>query len=1051
MCPHCYDWSGAQMAFTLNWENIAANGSYVLTSPTDNIGLTIATTTNADGDTATATSTGVPPADGLWVAGLESPVTSTLTFDAPVSNFSFEVYNIDAEALAWDDKLTVLVTDAQGNIQTVSFGDLLADPYHSSNGNDLNGDGSFDSGTQTSGAADSVSVTIAGPVSQIQFVFSNGESHSSSGSFGIGNMSLERAALDYVIDGTGGDDVIDDLYLLDPDGDRVDAGDALDGSDDDVIHAGAGDDLVVAGAGNDTIIGGIGSDTLYGDVETDSDYLVRGDSVAGPGGNDELRGGDGDDFLYGGSGDDSLYGDDGNDSILGGHGNDLLYGGAGNDDLEGLYGDDTIYGGDGDDHVFGRDGADLIYGGDGNDTLIGSIGIDTLYGGAGDDVLAGSQGSDLIYGGDGNDLVYIGVPASGDIAYDNEGIIHLDAGNDFLDAGDATLKFLAYGGDGNDLMRAGLGNDTMFGDADNDSMSGGEGDDQLTGGSGRDTIDGGGGDDTFFYENGFGYDTVIGGETSEVSGDTLDASAVTDDITLDLSAGVPSDPESGTLMAGASAASSVTFSEIESISLGTGDDRVIGSSSADNVSTGAGADTVAGGAGDDVFDIGAADGVADTVILVDGDGADTITGFEGPTANGDGTFAGHDLLDVSGLTNVGGDPISAQDVVVTDTSGDGTGDAILTFPNGESVTLVGVSPSALATPAQLAAIGIPVLNTVDGTSADDTMSAGYTDAQGDEIDGVDGVNDTIYGYAGDDDIFAGDGDDLVFGGDGNDTLAGGDGADTLSGGDGRDVFYGDVGDVIDGGEGGDDRDTLNLSNLGGPAMTNVIYNPTDSEAGTVAVLDGSGAVVGTFEFKNIEKVIPCFTPGTLIATKQGETPVEDLTVGDKVLTRDKGYQPIRWLGRRDLTTQDLALRPNFNPILIRAGALGNGLPERDMTVSPQHRMLISSWQSEMLFGEREVLAAAIHLVNDHDIIRIRPKEVSYIHLMLDEHEVILGNGAWTESFQLGPQMFSEMEDAQATELLALFPELEQDAFLPAARMSLKRHEFAILNRSLKES
>ena len=167
--------------------------------------------------------------------------------------------------------------------------------------------------------------------------------------------------------------------------------------------------------------------------------------------------------------------------------------------------------------------------------------------GAGNDILAGSQGSDLIYGGTGDDLVYIGVPAPGDIDYDNEGRIHLDEGNDFLDAGDATLKFDAYGGEGNDYMIAGVGDDTLFGGAGKDQIFAGAGNDQLTGDAGDDYIEGQSGDDTFHLADGFGRDTLVGGETGEVTGDSLDASTMTTNSVLNLSDGGASNPEDGTL------------------------------------------------------------------------------------------------------------------------------------------------------------------------------------------------------------------------------------------------------------------------------------------------------------------------------------------------------------------------------------------------------------------------------------------------------------------------------------------------------------------------
>jgi hypothetical protein len=159
-------------------------------------------------------------------------------------------------------------------------------------------------------------------------------------------------------------------------------------------------------------------------------------------------------------------------------------------------------------------------------------------------------------------------------------------------------------------------------------------------------VSGGAGDDTIQLSDTFGDDVITGGETGETTGDTLDLSGVTTDTTVDLTA---ADPEAGTVSDGTSTA---TFSEIENIVLGAG---------------------------------------RDTIVLADGSGSDTVTGFD-MSDSGDGTT--NDQLDVSGLTSDGGTtPVNTADVVVTDTNGDGTGDAILTFPNGESITLVGVLPS----------------------------------------------------------------------------------------------------------------------------------------------------------------------------------------------------------------------------------------------------------------------------------------------------------------------------------------------------------------------
>jgi hypothetical protein len=97
-----------------------------------------------------------------------------------------------------------------------------------------------------------------------------------------------------------------------------------------------------------------------------------------------------------------------------------------------------------------------------------------------------------------------------------------------------------------------------------------------------------------------------------------------------------------------------------------------------------------GGAGDDVF------------VLADGSGADTITDFDVGDSDSDGSY--NDQLDVSGLTDAGGDPVNAWDVVVSD---DGSGNALLTFPNGETLVLEGVPPSAVTGAQLLNAAGIP--------------------------------------------------------------------------------------------------------------------------------------------------------------------------------------------------------------------------------------------------------------------------------------------------------------------------------------------------------
>lgn len=339
---------------------------------------------------------------------------------------------------------------------------------------------------------------------------------------------------------------------------------------------------------------------------------------------------------------------------------------------------------------------------------------------------------------------------------------------------------------------------------------------------------------------------------------------------------------------------------------------------------------------------------------------------------------------------------------------------------------------------------------LDGDAGDDLLFGGTGDdaligADGNDTLHGDAGNDTLVGGNGNDVLFGGDGDDVIAGGTGNDTITGGSGNNTLSGGDDRDVFLGStVGDLIDGGEGGDDFDTLDLRGAGPLRVT---YDSDNPENGIVSFLDADRNVIGTTRFVNIENVVPCFTPGTLIATPRGEVPVEDLKVGDRVITRDNGIQEIRWVGRRDMTAGDFAVAPHLRPVLVRKGALGNGLPERDMMVSPNHRLLVANDRTALYFDEHEVLVAAKHLLAGETIRAINSSGTSYIHFMCDRHEVVLSNGAWTETFQPGDQTLKGMGNAQRSELFEIFPELKTPAGVEgyaAARKTLKRHEALLL-------
>jgi len=556
---------------------------------------------------------------------------------------------------------------------------------------------------------------------------------------------------------------------------------------------------------------------------------------------------------------------------------------------------------------------------------------------------------------------------------------------------------------GNDTISTGDDADTINGGAGDDSLDGGWDDDVLTGAGGADTIIGGRGNDTI--DGGTGNDSINAG------GDPLtdyysDYEALTGPATAD----DPNLPREG------------FYSDPN-----PDDDRdlVIGRGGQDTIFTGDDSDTISGGDDADYIDGGidgdsiAGDGGDDTII--GGHGADTI----------DGGFGNDLILADESTLNFQNEP-----------------DATDPIPENDRDLVEGGGGS----------------DTVYGGDDDDTITGG---AGADELHG--GIDeDEIHGGTDQDTLFGDEGDDLLFGDVGNDTLYGGDGADTMFGGDDRDYFrFINAGDVIDGNEGGDDFDTLDLRIIDTPGIQLIPgvdiligdpevvggsifinYDAGNFENGTATYFDASNVSTGIVAFSNIENVIiPCFTPGTRIATPRGELCVEDLEVGDRIITRDNGIQEIRWMGSRDLNGQEFGNLNHLRPVLIKKGALGNGLPERDMKVSPNHRMLVANEKAAFYFEEREVLVAAKHLVGLQGVELADVDQVTYIHFMFDQHEVVLSDGAWSESFQPGDWSLNGIGNSQRNEILELFPELAKPEGIAAyhsARRSLRKFEAQLL-------
>ncbi len=184
----------------------------------------------------------------------------------------------------------------------------------------------------------------------------------------------------------------------------------------------------------------------------------------------------------------------------------------------------------------------------------------------------------------------------------------------------------------------------------------------------------------------------------------------------------------------------------------------------------------------------------------------------------------------------------------------------------------------------------------------------------------------------------------------------------------------------------------------------------------------------------------CFTAGTRIVTVKGEIRIEDLKIGDQVITRDNGFQSIEWIGR----TETVA-RGKDAPVVFEADAIGN---HGRIEVSPNHRVLMCSPKAQLLFGEREVLVKAKDLINDKTVwSKADGSKVTYLHILFRNHEIVIGNGLPSESYHPGDCSIDAFDEETRAEILRLMPELAQegkDAYGPAARVSLKRHEANVL-------
>ncbi len=590
---------------------------------------------------------------------------------------------------------------------------------------------------------------------------------------GAGNDFLEGGAgADiYIFEGSYGTDTIRD----DADGGKLYFNDANDISDLSFSLNRAGTVSIAGGGGSVKII-------KIADVAAVASYNISYD--AGATEPDKLLvGSESADTLIGGAGADRLYAYEGADILQGGAGEDFLYGGNDDDTLEGGAGVDNLYGGNDDDTLEGGAGADRLDGGAGADTasyasstagveislvagatytglhavgdtlisienLRGSAFGDTLTGNGAANTLEGGAGADSLYGGAGIDTAsyasstvganeagvevslavgaeHKGVHAAGDTLVSIENLI----GSAFKD----TLT-----GDGAaNRLDGGAHDDILVGEGGNDVLVGGDGADTLTGGAGNDFLEGGAGADTYVFAGSYGTDTI----RDDADGGKLyfnDANDISDlSFSLDRTGNVSIEAGGGSVKIIKIADAVASYSISYDAGATEPDKLLVGSESADTLTSGAGVDRLYGYAGADILQGGAGDD-----LLYGGNDGDTLEGGAGV----DNLYGGDDDDTLEG--GAGADRLDG-------------GKGIDTASYASSTDVAGVEVSLVA-------------------------GATYTGehALGDTLVSIENLRGSAFG-----DRLTGDGK--------ANTLEGGAGADRLDGGAGTDTYVFSVGDDAD--------------------------------------------------------------------------------------------------------------------------------------------------------------------------------------------------------------------------------------------------------------
>lgn len=216
-----------------------------------------------------------------------------------------------------------------------------------------------------------------------------------------------------------------------------------------------------------------------------------------------------------------------------------------------------------------------------------------------------------------------------------------------------------------------------------------------------------------------------------------------------------------------------------------------------------------------------------------------------------------------------------------------------------------------------------------------------------------------------------------------------------------------------------------------------------------------GATLGTYQSHTTGwtySSIVCFGEGTLIETGKGPQRIETLEPNARIALANGSFAPLRLNLQSPVSAAEMQRHENLRPVRICAGALGAGLPKRDLLVSRQHRMQVSSPIAQRMFGDLDVLVAAIRLTELLGIyLDERIAALNYYHLVFDHHQIVLAEGAPSESFYIGREAIAALNPDARGEVLTLFPQLARKArtMRPAHPIPMRALQKQLIARHLR--